>query len=245
MLSCFGVGGGFVLCIPPIRGDFWWWKYILFWGHTWAGGPHGLNFWYSSLDVWAWFWKPSLFPSAVPGHPLFVILIFGGFPGVFYFGGSREAFYLLSSFRPHFLVDLVHSFFYFFGIFCFFFMFGSAWLCILRFLFRKTGGRGVFLEGVQKYFEKMEMMWSHFQKARDARADLTVRARWKIQKKYQKNAKNRKNPIFRTKKSPLKSVKRHLDGRFSTTPCRMSSFWEPPHFDFCFKEGSDRRLFFC
>ena len=78
-----------------------------------------LNFWYSSLDVWAWFSKPSLFPSAFPGLPLFAILIFGGFPGVFYFEWSGVAFCLRSSFRPHFLVDLVQSFFYFFGIFSF------------------------------------------------------------------------------------------------------------------------------
>ena len=91
----------------------------------------------------------------------------------------------------------------------------------------------MFFEGVRKYFEKVEMMWSNFQKARDAptRADLSVRARWNVQKKSQKIVKKRKNHIFWTTKSPLKSVKRHLDGRFLATPCRMSSFAEPPHFD--------------
>ena len=51
----------------------------------------------------------------------------------------------------------------------------------------------MFLEGVQKYFVKVEMMWSNFQATRDARArraDLAVRARWNVQKKSQKIAKN-------------------------------------------------------
>ena len=53
----------------------------------------------------------------------------------------------------------------------------------------------MFFEGAQKYFVKVEMMWSNFQATRDARdararADLAVRARWNTQKKYQKIAKN-------------------------------------------------------
>ena len=96
----------------------------------------------------------------------------------------------------------------------------------------------MFFEGVKKYFVKVEMMWSNFQATRDARrADPAVRAKWNVQKKSQKNAKNRKNHIFRTTKSPPKSVKRHLDGNFSATPCRMVSFRDPPHFDFVFGRG--------
>ena len=57
----------------------------------------------------------------------------------------------------------------------------------------------MFLEGVQKYFEKVEMMWSNFQKARDARAE--VRARWKVQKKIKKMP---KIPFFGPKNHPLK-----------------------------------------
>ena len=59
------------------------------------------------------------------------------------------------------------------------------------------------------------------------RADLAVRAKWNVQKKNKKIAKNGKKTIFWTKKSPSKSVKRHLDGRFLNTPCRMFSFAEP------------------
>ena len=92
----------------------------------------------------------------------------------------------------------------------------------------------LFWGGQRCVFENVEIMWSNFKKSRDAsaRADPAVRARWNVQKKSQKNAKNPKNHIFWTKKSPLKSVKRHLDGHFLTTPCRMFSFAEPPHFDF-------------
>ena len=77
MLWCWGVGVLYGQC-PPIRGDFLWWKYILFWD------------------------------------------------------------------PPGYVFD--------------------------HFFFRKLDCKGVFLEGVQKYFEKVEMMWSNFQKARDARA---------------------------------------------------------------------------
>ena len=174
--------------------SFYFYHALVFWGGFFGGrsphpggflvveiyfilGPqHGLGgrmAWIYDTLLWKdgpGFHNLPLFPSAVSGLPLFVILIFGGFPGVFYVDWPGVAFYLLSSFRPHFLVDLVQSFFYFFGIFWYFFMFGSAWLCILRFFFHNLGGRCVFLEGVQKSFEKVEMLWSNFQKARDARA---------------------------------------------------------------------------
>ena len=61
--------------------------------------------------------------------------------------------------------------------FCFFFLFFVIFLFLFIFeppsytfydFFLILGGRGVFLEGVQKYFVKVEMMWSNFKKTRDA-----------------------------------------------------------------------------
>ena len=57
----------------------------------------------------------------------------------------------------------------------------------------------MFFEGVQKYFEKVEMMWSNFKK-RATRADLAVRARQNIQKKSEKNAKKTDKSHFLDRK---------------------------------------------
>ena len=101
-------------------------------------------------------WSPSF------RHPHFWRL-----SGSLLFWRLQRSFLFTVVFSPSFLGGLGPVLFLFFW---YFFMFGSAWLCILRFFFQNLGGRGVFLEGVQEYFEKVEMMWSNFQKARDARA---------------------------------------------------------------------------
>ena len=98
-------------------------------------------------------------------------------------------------------------------------MFGSAWLCILRFFFQNLGGRGVFLEGVQKYFEKVEMMWSNFQKARDARARTPPSV---LGGKYKKNTKKvpkiEKIAFFGPKNHPLKVSSATWTGVFRQPP---------------------------
>ena len=53
--------GGWFYCIvnPPIRGDFLWWKYTLFWHRSMGWGPVRLNIWYSSLEVcFSFSWSP-------------------------------------------------------------------------------------------------------------------------------------------------------------------------------------------
>ena len=58
-----------------------------------------------------------------------------------------------------------------------FFVFGPFLVIVVMYFtnfFCKIRGAGVcFFGGVQKYFEKVEMMWSNFQKTRDARRDAT------------------------------------------------------------------------
>ena len=85
----------------------------------------------------------------------------------------------------------------------------------------------MFFDGFQKYFTEMGKTWLNFSKTRDARdADPAVRDRRTVPKKTQKIAEKSKKRIFSHKKTPPKSVKRHLDGRFLATPGRMSSFAE-------------------
>ena len=112
---------------------------------------------------------------------------------------------------------LVQSFFLFFWYFLFWFILGPSWLCILRFFFRNLGGRGVFFEGVPKYFEKVEMMWSNFKEARDARTSRSV-----LGGMYKKNTKKlskiEKITFFGPKNHPLKVSSATWTGVFRPPP---------------------------
>ena len=133
---------------------------------------------------------------------------------------------------------LVQSFFgVFFSLLFSFFCLGVCWGAIVVLLFTiffvlNLDARCVFFECVQKFFIKMKIIWTNFELTRDAREALAARARRKVQKKTEKFAKNRKNHIFWTQKSPPKSVKGHQGGLFAVTPVECLRSREPPHFDF-------------
>ena len=54
---------------------------------------------------------------------------------------------------------------------------GGSW-AFIRIILWNQGGRGVFFEGVQKYFPEMGKTWLNFSKARDARGARGPRGPW-------------------------------------------------------------------
>ena len=184
---------GWFYCIvnPPIRGDFLWWKYTLFWDRSmgWgAGSDEYLLLFFGSMRQ---LFLVSLFSPSSFLEAFLLSFILAGQEQLSFYSHLAAVIFWWSWSSP---------FFIFFGIFLFWFIFQSSQLCILRFFFLNLGGWCVFFEGVKKYFVKVEMMWSNFQATRDAR-DARARARGprrpcqvectkKIPKKCQKSKKS-------------------------------------------------------
>ena len=86
---------------------------------------------------------------------------------------------------------------------------------------------------VQKYFEKVEMMWSNFQKTRDARTSPSVPGGM-FKKNHKKLPKIGKIAFLRPKNHPLKVSSATWAGVFSPPPVEWFRSETAPHLDFFF-----------
>ena len=118
MLWCWGCffGG-----IPPIRGDFWWWKYILFWGHSMGWGAAWLEFLILFFGRMGLVLKTFPLSFSCPWSPSFRHPHFWRLSGSLLFWRLQRSFLFTVVFSPSFLGGLgpvlFSIFLVFFGIF--------------------------------------------------------------------------------------------------------------------------------
>ena len=170
-----------------------------------------MNICYSSLEVcfsFSWcpffrhppFWRLSCCPLfwRVKSSFLFTVIL----PPSFY-GGLGLVLFL-----------------FFLVFFCFGSFLNPPSYAYYDFFFLFLGGSGVFLEGVQKYFVKIEMMWSNFKKTRatrDARTPPSLLG-GRYKKNHKKLPKNGKITFFGPQNHPLKVSSATWTGIFRQPP---------------------------